>query len=112
MAAKTAWAAFPHDAKGFAFAGDALRKAWPKLHAGDLEPFPDTARAAQLIVDAGKAAPKGVDADALATTLQEALARVPSRRIQSGLRRRRETRPGRRVGGGQGDRHPRHPPGR
>jgi len=72
MAAKTAWAAFPHDAKGFAFAGAGLRKAWRKLHAGDLEPYPDTGRAAQLIADAGKAAPKGVDADALAVRLQEA----------------------------------------
>lgn len=72
MAAKTAWAAFPLDAKGFAYTGDALRKAWPKLHAGDLEPYPDTRRAAALLVDAGKAAPKGMDADSLATALQDA----------------------------------------
>ncbi|SDY23609.1 hypothetical protein SAMN04487939_101394 [Lysobacter sp. yr284] len=72
MAAKTAWAAFPHDAKAFAYAGDALKKAWPKLHAGDAEPFPDAKRAAALIKAAGKAAPKGVDADALAQALQEA----------------------------------------
>ena len=72
MAAKTAWAAFPLDAKGFAYAGDALKKAWPKLHAGDLEPYPDAKRAAALIADAGKAAPKGIDADSLATALQDA----------------------------------------
>ncbi|ALN58349.1 tetratricopeptide repeat family protein [Lysobacter enzymogenes] len=72
MAAKTAWAAFPHDAKAFAYAGDALKKAWPKLHAGDAEPFPDAKRAGALIKAAGKAAPKGVDTDALAETLQEA----------------------------------------
>lgn len=72
MAAKTAWAAFPHDAKAYAYAGDALKKAWPKLHAGDAEPFPDAKRAAALIKAAGKAAPKGVDADALAEALQEA----------------------------------------
>jgi tetratricopeptide (TPR) repeat protein len=72
MAAKTAWAAFPHDAKGYAYAGDALKKAWPKLHAGDLEPYPDAKRAAALIKAAGKAAPKGLDADALAEALQEA----------------------------------------
>lgn len=71
MAAKTAWAAFPHDAKGFAFAGDALKKAWPKLHAGDVEPFPDATRAATLLKAAGKSAPK-LDADALATALQDA----------------------------------------
>ena len=72
MAAKTSWAAFPHDAKGFAYAGDALKKAWPKLHAGDVEPFPDAKRAAALIAAAGKAAPKGFDADGLAAALQEA----------------------------------------
>ncbi len=72
MAAKTTWDAFPLDAKGFAYAGDALEKAWPKLHAGDLEPFPDARRATALLADAGKAAPKGMDADALATELQDA----------------------------------------
>jgi tetratricopeptide (TPR) repeat protein len=72
MAAKSAWAAFPHDAKGYAYAGDALKKAWPKLHAGDAEPYPDAKRAAALIAQAGKAAPKGLDADALAAALQDA----------------------------------------
>jgi tetratricopeptide (TPR) repeat protein len=70
--AKTAWAAFPHDSKAHAYAGDALKKAWPKLHAGDCEPFPDTRRAAALLKAAGKSAPKGIDADALAERLQEA----------------------------------------
>ena len=71
MAAKSGWAAFPHEAKGFAYAGDALKKAWPQLHAGDCEPFPDAKRAAALLKAAGKAAPK-LDADALADALQEA----------------------------------------
>lgn len=71
MAAKSAWAPFPHDAKGHAYAGDALKKAWPKLHAGDQEPFPDDKRAAALIKAAGKAAPK-LDPDALASALQDA----------------------------------------
>ena len=70
--AKTAWAAFPHDAKGFQYAGDALAKAWPKLHAGDAEPYPDDKRAAALIKAAGKSAPKGLDAKALAAALQDA----------------------------------------
>ena len=65
------WAAFPHDAKGFTFAGDALKKAWPQLHAGDCEPFPDAKHAAALLRAAGKAAPK-LDADALAAALQDA----------------------------------------
>lgn len=71
MAAKSAWAAFPHDAKPYAYAGEALKKAWPKLHAGDCEPFPDDKRAAALLKAAGKAAPK-LDAGALAATLQDA----------------------------------------
>ena len=71
MAAKSGWAAFPHDAKGYAYAGDALKKAWPKLHAGDCEPFPDAKRAAALLKAAGKAAPK-LDADARAEALQDA----------------------------------------
>ena len=71
MAAKSSWAAFPHDAKGYAYAGDALKKAWPKLHAGDCEPFPDAKRAAVLLKAAGKSAPK-LDAEALAEALQDA----------------------------------------
>ena len=70
--AKSAWAAFPHDAKAFAYAGDALKKAWPKLHASDCEPYPDAKHAATLLKAAGKAAPKGLDADALANALQGA----------------------------------------
>jgi hypothetical protein len=65
------WAAFPHDAKSFAYPGDALKKAWPQLHAGDCEPWPDARRAALLLKAAGKAAPK-LDANALAGTLQDA----------------------------------------
>ena len=72
MAAKTAWAAFPLDASGFTYAGEALRKAWPKLHAGDLEPYPDAKRAAALLAAVGKAAPKSIDADAVSTALQDA----------------------------------------
>ncbi len=73
MASKkpAAWAAFPHDAHAFAYTGDALKKAWPKLHAGDCEPFPDAKRAAALLKAAGKAAPK-LEADALADALQDA----------------------------------------
>lgn len=70
--AKTAWAPFPHDAAAFDYPGEALRKAWPKLHAGDAEPFPDARRAAALLKQAGKAAPKGADADTVAQSLQDA----------------------------------------
>jgi hypothetical protein len=74
MAAKKSagWAKFPHDAKAFDYAGDKLKKAWPALHAGACEPFPDDKRAAALLKAAGKAAPKGMAADALADALQDA----------------------------------------
>ena len=72
MAAKTSWAAFPHDAKGFAYAGDALKKAWPKLHAGDCEPFPDAKRAAALLEGRRQGGAERLDADALAAALQDA----------------------------------------
>lgn len=73
MASKTSWAAFPHDATAYTRTGDALKKAWPKLHAGDCEPYPDEKRAAALLKAAGKSAPK-LDAPALATALQDAWA--------------------------------------
>jgi tetratricopeptide (TPR) repeat protein len=38
--AKAKWIAFPHASKSFVFKGEALRKAWEKLHKGDREPFP------------------------------------------------------------------------
>ena len=38
--AKLKWTVFPHDDKAFAYPGDALKKAWAKLHRGDCEPFP------------------------------------------------------------------------
>ena len=71
MATKNTWAPFPLDAKPYAYAADALKKAWPKLHAGDCEPFPDTKHAAALLKAAGKAAPK-LDAESLADALQDA----------------------------------------
>lgn len=69
---KSGWAKFPHDAKAFDLAGDKLKKAWPILHAGDGEPFPDESRAAALLKSAGKKAPKGVDAKELSAQLQAA----------------------------------------
>ena len=72
MAGKSSkWAAFPHDAKGYAYTGDALKKAWPALHAGDQEPYPDEKRAKALIAAAGKAA-KGIEPADLAQRLQDA----------------------------------------
>ncbi|TQM12349.1 hypothetical protein FB548_2283 [Pseudoxanthomonas sp. 3HH-4] len=72
MAGKSSkWAPFSHDAKGYAYVGDALKKAWPALHAGDQEPYPDEKRAKALIAAAGKAA-KGIEPADLAQRLQDA----------------------------------------
>lgn len=69
---KTTWSKFPHDQKPFDFAGEKLKKAWPALHAGDREVFPDEKRAASLIKSLGSKAPKGLDASTLSGQLQEA----------------------------------------
>ncbi|MBN6152539.1 hypothetical protein JR065_19580 [Xanthomonas sp. AmX2] len=72
MAAKpSAWAPFPYDADAYAYPGDALKKAWPKLHAGDREPYPDPARAQALLDAAGKAG-KGRDAAGVSAALVDA----------------------------------------
>ena len=63
---KDAWAGFKPEGKLPDYSGDKLHKAWKELHAGDGEPWPDDKRAAALIKAAGKAAPKGLDAKALA----------------------------------------------
>jgi tetratricopeptide (TPR) repeat protein len=72
MAKKDAWASYKPEGKLPDYSGDKLHKAWKDLHAGDGEPYPDEKRAAALIKAAGKAAPKGLDAKALAASLQQA----------------------------------------
>jgi tetratricopeptide (TPR) repeat protein len=69
---KNSWAPFPHEAKAYDLEGDKLKKAWGRLHAGDLEPFPDDKRAAALAKAAGKAAPKGMAEADVAAALQDA----------------------------------------
>lgn len=71
---KSSWAKFPHDQKTYDFSGDKLKKAWPALHSGDGEPYPDDKRAAILIKAAGKSAPKSLSAEDLASQLQQAWA--------------------------------------
>jgi tetratricopeptide (TPR) repeat protein len=68
------WTRFPFDQKPYTHSGAALKKAWPRLHAGDLEPFPEPAALAKIAgVKADGAVPgfKG-DFDDLAARLQEA----------------------------------------
>ncbi len=72
--AQARWSKFPYDRKGITYPGDALRKAWPRLHAGDLEPFPGPDALAKLAgakVDGPVPGFKG-DFDDLALRLQEA----------------------------------------
>jgi len=53
---------FPYDQKPYAYDGDALRKAWGRLHAGDREPFPEDA----ALQDAWRAFHRGDYAEAIA----------------------------------------------
>lgn len=69
MASKQ-WAKFSHPDKAFDYAGDKLEKNWPKLHAGDQEPFPDEAQIARLIKGNSKLG-KATDAGKIASQLQE-----------------------------------------
>lgn len=69
--AKPRWTAFPHPSKDYDYAGAALEKAWPRLHRGDCEPFPDVAQLTALIEASPKLKPKMALAEA-AATLQDA----------------------------------------
>ncbi|MCB1559972.1 MAG: hypothetical protein KDI75_02535 [Xanthomonadales bacterium] len=66
MARSAVWAEFPGPSKNFDFAGDKLKKQWPKLHKGDCEAFPD---AGVVKAQLGKQAK---DADGIAEQLQDA----------------------------------------
>src|SRR3954471_23396585 len=46
---KSNWAAFPAPDKAYDYPGDKLAKAWPKLHAGDQEPYPDEKHVGKLL---------------------------------------------------------------
>ena len=42
---KTAWKPFPHADSAYAYAGQALKKNWARLHKGDAEPWPQDSKA-------------------------------------------------------------------
>lgn len=68
------WSKFPYEQKPYTYAGPALQKAWARLHAGDLEPWPAPASLAKLAgVKVSGAVPgfKG-DFEDLALRLQDA----------------------------------------
>jgi hypothetical protein len=65
------WKPFPYDASDYRYEGAALKKAWPELHRGDCEPFPD----ATFVMEAFARHPKlkgARDAQTTATALQSA----------------------------------------
>ena len=61
----SAWSAFPHDHTPFEYNGNRLAQAWPALHRGDCEPFPDADRVRTLDPDCA-------DPDTTAEQLQQA----------------------------------------
>ena len=38
-----AWTTFPHADEAYVYTAASLKKAWPRLHVGDAEPFPKKA---------------------------------------------------------------------
>jgi hypothetical protein len=65
------WTPFPHEASSYAYEGAELKKAWPELHRGDCEPFPDAAFVKQAFAKHPRL--KGsLDADKAAAALQSA----------------------------------------
>ncbi|MBV8107757.1 MAG: hypothetical protein JO223_24670 [Hyphomicrobiales bacterium] len=65
------WKPFPRSAKDYAYEGAALNSAWPELHRGDCEPFPDAAFVKQAFARHPRL--KGaLDAEKTAAALQSA----------------------------------------
>jgi len=67
------WKPFPYDASKFAYEGAALKAAWPELHRGDCEPFPDVAFVKAAFAEHPKLKGK-LDAEKTAAALKSAWA--------------------------------------
>jgi hypothetical protein len=65
------WKAFGYDAANYVYEGAALKKAWPELHRGDCEPFPDAAFVKQALA-ANPRLNGSLSADKAAAALQSA----------------------------------------
>ncbi len=65
---------FPHDAAPYTYDGERLHEAWPDLHRGDCEPWPDATHVAAVLQAHPEAAPGDHDGDetSLASRLQDA----------------------------------------
>lgn len=57
------WHDFPHENRDYEYLGDALAGAWPELHRGDREPWPDPDWIDECLHDAPHAAPEDFDGD-------------------------------------------------
>ena len=68
------WTPFPGADPAFDFSGERLHDAWPRLHAGDREPFPDRENIAGLIAAEARLgdAAFGTDAEKIAAEVQDA----------------------------------------
>ncbi len=68
------WKPFPQPAAAFEYAGEGLREAWPRLHAGDREAFPDQATIAEALATEARLGDHllGTDAAAISNNLQDA----------------------------------------
>lgn len=58
--------AFPYDPKPYGYDGDALKKAWNRLHLGDREPYPEGGKDAAGLQQAWRAFHRGDYAEAIA----------------------------------------------
>ncbi len=65
------WKPFPHDSAAYAYEGAALKTAWPELHRGVCEPFPDAEFVSQAFARHPKLKGK-LDAERTAAALQSA----------------------------------------
>src|SRR5271165_3530873 len=65
------WKPFPYDGSKFAYEGAMLKSAWPELHRGDCEPFPDVAFVKQAFAAHPRLKGK-LDAEKTAVALQSA----------------------------------------
>ena len=68
---KPRWKAFPHADAAYDYSGIKLAKAWPRLHRGDCEPFPDPASLRKLVAAYPQLKP-AVSLDRAAATLADA----------------------------------------
>jgi tetratricopeptide (TPR) repeat protein len=68
------WTPFRNHGAALDFGGERLREAWPRLHAGDREPFPDREWVGEALAAEARLgdAALGTDAEKIATNLQDA----------------------------------------